>query len=304
MLRQDLSGRSAELRSSRVPFVHARVVLAERPTSAKPGDEAIILGDGTIEGFVGGSCAETTVRDQSLALLYSGEAMMLRITPTAEADQAGKRVVHNPCLSGGTLEVFLEPSLPPPLVVVMGHAPIAEALVSLGAALRYGVIGYDGVIPDDTAALVVASHGRGEQQALEAALAADVAYIGLVASAKRGRAVLESLAVSDEAKARIHTPAGLNLGAGTSEEVALSILAEIVECRPRSLPRRAPAGAGTTGQGGAPPVTVTRAVDPVCAMTIFPGADQPHLEHDGQMVWFCGPGCAEAFAAHPAAYCP
>src|ERR1700684_1477527 len=103
-LRQDLSGRSVELRAARVPFVRARVVLAERPTSAKPGDEAIILGDGTFEGFVGGTCAEATVRDQSLALLASGEAIVVRITPEKEADQPGKRVVHNPCLSGGTLE--------------------------------------------------------------------------------------------------------------------------------------------------------------------------------------------------------
>lgn len=294
MLRQDLSDRSRELRASRVPFVHARVVLAERPTSAKPGDEAIVLGDGTLEGFVGGTCAETTVREQSLAILRSRETMMLRITPVAEADQPGKRVVHNPCLSGGTLEVFLEPSVPPPLVLLVGHAPIAEALRSIGTALRYDVQGYDGALPDDTAALIVASHGRGEEQALAAALNAGVPYVGLVASAKRGQAVLAGLEVSNELKSLIHTPAGLDLGANTSEEVALAILAEIVASRPRSQP---PAASLPT-----PPVAADRSTDPVCGMVVFPDHDQLHLEHDGHTVWFCGRGCLDAFAANPAVY--
>ena len=98
-----LHERAQSLRDHRVPFVHARVVLAERPTSAKPGDEALITADGTIEGFVGGQCAESTVRSQSLTLLSSGDSMLLRIAPNPEADQPGKTVVHNPCLSGGTL---------------------------------------------------------------------------------------------------------------------------------------------------------------------------------------------------------
>src|SRR6516165_4200597 len=118
MLRQDLSNRCQELRAARVPFVYARVVLAAQPTSAKPGDEAIVLPDGTMEGFVGGACAESTVRDQSLTLLETGETMVLRITPDPEPEQAGRLVVHNPCLSGGTLELFLEAFEPPPLVVV------------------------------------------------------------------------------------------------------------------------------------------------------------------------------------------
>jgi xanthine dehydrogenase accessory factor len=292
VLRQDLSERSTELRASRVPFVHARVVLAEAPTSAKPGDEAIILGDGTLEGFVGGTCAETTVRDQSLALLATGEALVVRITPTQEADQPGKRVVYNPCLSGGTLEVFLEPSVPVPLVLVVGDAPIAKAIQSIGTALHYSVIIYTGEIPPDTAALVVASHGRGEEEALTAALDARVPYIGLVASARRGRAVLDGLEVSEEGKARIHTPAGLNIGAMTSEEVALSILAEIVTARPRPAPSYRPRSATITAP----------ATDPVCGMTVLPGVDTLHLEEGGRTVWFCGRGCKEAFAAQPAAY--
>jgi len=294
VLRQDLSDRSHELRRARVPFVHARVVVAERPTSAKAGDEAIILADGSLEGFVGGTCAETTVRDQSLASLRSGEAVVLRITPRPEADQPGKTVVHNPCLSGGTLEVFLEPLLPPPLVLVVGQAPIARALAAIGFALRYGVESYDGALPVDTVALVVASHGRGEKRALEAALEAGVPYVGLVASAQRGRAVVDTLAVSDELKAQVHTPAGLDLRARTSEEVALSILAEIVASRPGS-------GGPVLGLE-APVIDDARATDPVCGMAVFPAADGLQVDHDGEVVWFCGPGCLDAFTARPAAY--
>jgi len=296
---QDLARRSLELRAARVPFVHARVVLAERPTSAKPGDEAIILGDGTVEGFVGGTCAEATVRDESLALLRSGETIVLRITPVAEQPQPGKRVVHNPCLSGGTLELFLEPSVPPPLVVVVGSAPIANALLSLGTALRYTVERYTGALPRDTAAVVVASHGRGEEQALSAALAADVPYIALVASARRGRAVLEGLQLTAEEQARVHTPAGLDLGAGTPEEISLSILAQIVATRPRA-PAHPPAPSGAAPPAGAAPAGPM--ADPVCGMTVRPGEHGLHLEHDGRTVWFCGRGCLEAFAASPAMY--
>jgi xanthine dehydrogenase accessory factor len=273
--------------------VYARVVLAERPTSAKPGDEAIILGDGTVEGFVGGTCAESTVRDQSLALLASGEAIIVRITPEEEADQLGKRVVHNPCLSGGTLEVFLEPSLPPPLVLLVGDAPIAKAVQSIGTALHYCIQMYDGDIPPDTAAFVVASHGRHEEDALVAAVAAGVPYIGLVASARRGRAVLDRIAVGDSGKEQIHTPAGLDIGARTSEEVALSILAEIVAAKPRQARPRS---------GHTKPIAAHRVTDPVCGMAVLPGDDALHLEYGGRTVWFCGRGCREAFAARPSAY--
>jgi xanthine dehydrogenase accessory factor len=291
---EDLSHRHGELRAARVPFVHARVVLAERPTSAKPGDEAIILADGTLEGFVGGTCAESTVREEAMALLRTGETLVLRITPVAEADQPGKRVVHNPCLSGGTLEVFLEPALPAPLIVVVGEAPIANALVSIGGAAGYSVEHYYGAVPDDAVALVIASHGRDEEKALAAGLDADVPYIGLVASARRGRAVLDGAGLTDEQRARVRTPAGLDLGARTAEEVAISILAEIVSIRPTRLLAAAPsAGAG------APPAPT---VDPVCGMTVFPDEAGIHLEHAGRAVWFCGRGCLEAFAADPAAY--
>jgi xanthine dehydrogenase accessory factor len=300
MLRQDLSSRSRELRSGRVPFVYARVVFAEQPTSAKPGDEALILEDGSVEGFIGGSCAEATVREQSLALLESGDTLMLRITPVPEEAQPGRTVVHNPCLSGGTLEVFLEAAVPPPLVLVVGQAPIAESLRSLGGALGYELRSFEGPIPPDTAAVVVASHGRGEEGALVAALEAGVRYVGLVASARRGSAVVAGLPVDDEQKRQVRTPAGLDIGARTAAEVALSILADIVQSRRRAPDDTVPVGAArATSATGAEAVA---GIDPVCGMPVAAGDAAVHIEHEGRLVWFCGKGCLQAFTADPSAF--
>jgi xanthine dehydrogenase accessory factor len=304
MLRQDLSNRCRELRAARVPFVYARVVLAEQPTSAKPGDEAIIMPDGTMEGFVGGACAESTVREQSLSLLETGETMMLRITPDPEPDQAGRHVVHNPCLSGGTLELFLEAFEPPPLVLVVGDAPIARALLHMGAQLGYDLRPFDRPVPSDAAAVIVAAHGRGEEPALSAALDAGVPYIGLVASPRRGAAVVAGLEVADELKARIHTPAGLDIGARTAPEVALSILAGIVASHPR--PPSSTGGHGPPHPGAEDGIEgsgrPTLGTDPVCGMTVTTGAEGWQVQHDGRDFWFCGRGCRDAFLANPGAY--
>ena len=282
VIRQDLSQRSASLRSERTPFVHARVVWAERPTSAKPGDEAIVLADGAIEGFVGGECAEATVIRESLAALPGGEPVLLRITPAAEPDQPGKHVVHNPCLSGGTLEIFLEPALPPPLVQVVGDSPTAQALVALGRPLGYSIEPWAGAPAADAAAVVVASHGKGEETALVAALEAGVPYVGLVASRKRGAAVVASLPVGPDLQSRVRSPAGLDIGAATAEEVALSILAEIVAGQPRR------------GREGHPLVAdVCQAVDPICGMTVMITDDALHIDD----VYFCCAGCMKAYQA-------
>ena len=285
-----LADRAAELRAARVPYVHARVVLAEAPTSARPGAEALVLPDGTIEGFVGGTCAESTVRAQGLTLLDSGESLLLRITPEPEPDQNGKLVVHNPCLSGGTLEIFLEPVMPAPAIVVAGSAPVAEALRSLAVQLGWRV-GDDGDL-SSASALVVASHGRDEEATLQAGIAADVPYIGLVASRKRAEAGIGSLGLCAGHAARIHSPAGLDIGARTPPEIALSIMSEIVSLRPR------PSGRPVAESE---PVPGT-AIDPVCGMTVATVESSLHLDRAGKRVWFCGSGCLRAFAAEPGAY--
>ncbi len=279
------------LRTERVPFVHARVVLAERPTSAKPGDEAIVLADGTIVGFVGGQCAVSTVRSQGLEVLASGQSTLIRIAPNPEPAQPGKTVVHNPCQSGGTLEIFMEPVLPVPLIQVLGSSPIAMALASLGHTMGYDLVTWDdnGVATTQLAvvdAVVAASHGDGEEAVLEAAVRAGVPYVGLVASRKRGAAVLATLDLDEEQKARIHTPAGLDISARTPEEVAISILAEIIATRsPSALSKDTP--------------TVATAMDPVCHMDVAMVLTSLHADVDGQTWWFCCAGCQERFTADP-----
>jgi xanthine dehydrogenase accessory factor len=289
----DLSARGVELQRARASYVHARVVAAEKPTSAKPGAEAIVLADGTIEGFVGGACAESTVRAQALALLDSGDTLLLRITPEPEEPRPGSLTVHNPCLSGGTLEIFLEPVIPAPLVIVVGDTPIARALIELAGPLGHAGAVYGGELPADTAAVVIASHGRDEESVLVAALQAEVPYVGLVASRKRGEAVLASIDVCASMKARVHTPAGLDIGARTPEEVALSILAEIISTRPRQSGR--PVGEGA-------PTSTESAIDPVCGMSVVMVDASLHLDHEAGRYWFCGSGCLRAFAADPHAY--
>jgi xanthine dehydrogenase accessory factor len=288
-----LEERAAELRRQRVPFVLARVVLVERPSSARPGDEAIVLADGTIEGFVGGDCAESTVRAQSLALLDSGESVVLRISPTPEQPMPGKLIAHNPCLSGGTLEIFLQPQRPAPLVAVYGDSPIAAAVASIATAAGYE-IAHGADVPADASAVIVASHGRDEAGVLTAALTDGVDYVGLVASPKRGAAVVADLDLDADLKARVVTPAGLDIGARTPQEVAVSILADIVARRPRPTARPLGEKAGASS-----PQTVT---DPVCAMTVLAGETSLHLDHEGRRHYFCGTGCLRAFAAEPARY--
>jgi xanthine dehydrogenase accessory factor len=201
--------------------------------------------------------------------------------------------VHNPCLSGGTLEIFLEPVIPAPLVVVVGDTPIARALLGLVGPLGHAGQAYQGALPADAAAVVIASHGRDEEGVLADALRANVPYVGLVASRKRGAAVLNSLDVCASMTARVHTPAGLDIGARTPEEVALSILAEVISTRPRQSGR-------TVGESS--PSTSETAVDPVCGMSVVMVDASLHLDHEGRRHWFCGSGCLRAFAADPGAY--
>lgn len=287
-MRQGMSARVLELSAGRVPFVHATVVRAQVPSSAKPGDDAVVLMDGTIEGFVGGQCAETSVRMAALGALSRNETVLLRVLPGDAApfpESPGAQVVVNTCLSGGALEIFLRPVLPPPLVQIVGGTPVADALVAIADALDYATAPFGGS-PQNAAAVVVASHGKDEHVAIRAALDAGVPYIALVASQKRGAAVLDELDLTAEQRARVKTPAGLDIGARTAAEVALSILAEVVQ----------------SVRSGARPVAVAprTALDPVCGMTVTIAPDTPHATVGGVDVWFCNPGCRDHYASQRA----
>lgn len=281
-----ISERAQQLRDARTPFVHATVVRAEQPTSARAGDEAILLADGTIEGFVGGQCAQNSVRKAALGALQAGESVLLRVLPDGDLhfpEAPGACVVVNPCLSGGSLEIFLTPQLPAPLIRIYGETPIADALIRL-----CGVLGYDARRDTDladTSAVVIASHGGPEAETIRAALDHGVGYIGLVASKVRGASILSGLELTDEELPRIHTPVGVPIGAKTPPEIAVAIAAELIAAlRDGSLTRAVPSEA----------VPVS-AVDPVCGMTVSIGPDTEHLQFAGADYWFCCSGCRTAF---------
>jgi len=305
MMTAALSRRAQELAAAGVGFVTATVVRVQSPTSVEAGSVALVLGDGTIEGFVGGECAGHSVRLYSLQALQSGEPVLLRILPDpVEGDvgpagaevssEEGAVTVQNPCLSGGAIEVFLEPALPAPRVLVVGDTPIAGAVRQIGAELGLELVAVDRDGPDPGTgdlALVVAAHGRDELHALRAGLESGVPYVGLVASRKRGAGVIDELradGVPEQLLERIDVPAGIEIGARTAEEIALSILAKIVTVR-RAEPATAPATPVS-----APPAS---AVDPICGMTVAVVASTPSVQHDGETVYFCCEGCKSKFEA-------
>jgi xanthine dehydrogenase accessory factor len=238
-----LTRKAEELASSRAPFVVATVVRVERPASVEPGNVGLVQADGTIDGFIGGHCAQHSVRLHALEAIESGTPLLLRIVPDGPEDpvrEEGAVTVTNPCLSGGAIEMFLEPVLPAPRVLVAGESPIVAALRSLGPSVGLEIVAAqdirDGVLRPsaDDLALVVAAHGDDEVATLRAGLEAGVRYVGLVASPRRGAAVLDELraeGVAEEALHRLDTPAGLDIGARTPAEIALSIVARIVEVR-------------------------------------------------------------------------
>jgi xanthine dehydrogenase accessory factor len=296
MIRRQLIKRVQQLGDERVPFVLATVVRARRPTSVRAGDSAVVLGDGTIEGFVGGDCATSSVRLHSRKALETGEPVLLRLVPGDSEDTLRGDAVHgtviverNPCLSGGALEIFLEPQLPAPRIVVIGDAPIARALAEIAGAAGYDVAASDAEQaqpgPGDTA-VVVASHGSGEEAVLAQALSAGVPYVALVASRARGAAVRAALDVPDELRRQLHTPAGMDIGARTPAEIAIAILAQLV-----AEHHAPPASAPVPAVGATAPVT-----DPVCGMEVAATDATPHLDAPGGRVYFCSSGCRDTYA--------
>ena len=303
MISAALSRRADELATAGVAYVTATVVRAQSPTSVEAGNVALVLGDGTIEGFVGGACAEHSVRAYALQALQGGEPVLLRILPSAEAgaqDAAAEGVagedgavtVQNPCLSDGAIEVFLEPSVPAPRVLVVGETPIAGAVLRIGAELGLDAVGVNGGCLDPRPgdlALVVAAHGRDELDALRRGLESGLPYVGLVASVKRGAGVIDELrgdGVSPELLARIDVPAGIAIGARTPAEIALAILARIVAVRRASAPVRPAVSA-----------SAATAVDPICGMVVAAVPGTLSVQDGDETVYFCCEGCRATFEA-------
>lgn len=316
----DPLARAVELRERRKPFVLATVVACRPPTSAYPGAKAIIRPGGAFSGWVGGSCAQPLVLREALAALDDGRPRLLRISPDPPPPgESGEGVVDlaMTCESQGALEIYVEPVLPRPELVVIGETPLAEALCRAGTLAGFDVVVSDpgatgerfpeaGRIETDLKAaarrvgagsyVVVATQGQYDEDALAAVLGSGAAYVGLVASPRRAASVLEYLRESgfgpDELEC-LRCPAGLELGAVTPAEIALSIAAELLKAR-RSAPRP---GAGPGPEDGA-----AAPLDPVCGMEVDPASARYVSEHEGRPVYFCAAGCRERFEREPGRY--
>jgi xanthine dehydrogenase accessory factor len=289
MGREDIIVRAGRLAEEGKPYVLATVVRVERPASTRPGDRALVLPDGSLEGWVGGACSEPIVIREALRTLAEGEPRLVRIGPPDSAGDAPADVVvaESSCASEGTVEVLVEPQLPKPALVVVGDGAAALTLAELARTIGWRVTTE---LSADAEAVVVATMGHADEETLEAALAGGAGYIGLVASAKRASVVLGALrerGVDEAALARVRSPAGLDLGSATQPEIAVAILAELVAWR------------HTRPTATAPPL---EAIDPVCGMTVaIEGAGEP-VVYEGVSYWFCNPGCRSRFEADPARY--
>ncbi|GIK56998.1 MAG: YHS domain-containing protein [Chloroflexi bacterium] len=253
----DFFAKAHELVQAGVPFVTAVVVRSEKPTSGKPGDKAIITADGVMFGWIGGSCAQPTVVKEALNALRADEARLIRLStePEAQTARAGVLDLQMTCFSGGTLEIYLEPQQPRPRLLVVGALPVAQALVTLGRAMNYQVVAVDvdgageAVMSADVVLtsldevvgqirpftyIVVATHGNYDELALTKILPAQPTYVGLVASPTRAEAVRDYLlmqGITETELLPLKAPAGLDIQARRGDEIALSIMAEIVQRR-------------------------------------------------------------------------
>jgi xanthine dehydrogenase accessory factor len=285
------------------PCALATVVRTEPPTSARPGDKAVITADGRLRGWIGGSCSEPVVRREALRALAEGTPQLVTIVGGDEVRQTRKRgelMVATTCPSGGSLDVFIEPRLPKPLLVVFGESPAAHTIVRLADLTGFRTRGVSQgeveslEIPPGEGYAVVATMGHYDEDALEAALSRPDFDVNLIASARRAAAVRQELhrrGLDEQTVARVHTPAGKMRGA-TQEEIALLALADIVAAR-----RKRVASPATVD-----PSPVTFATDPVCGMTVDPLTATNKTVHDGRRYWFCSAGCAAEFEKEPARY--
>ncbi len=316
---------AAELARRGEPFALATVVWRQGPSSSQPGARAIITADGELHGWIGGACAEPVVIREARNVIATGAARLLLLgSPEQfgyvgeEAEQpAGMTFVPIACHSEGALEVFIEPMLPVPHLVVIGDSPMASMLAELARSLGWqaDLTAGEDFTQDGAGArslVVVATQGHDDEAVLERAVAARPAYVGLVASRRRGAAVLGYLAdrgADPEALAKVRVPAGLDLGRTTHQEIAVAILAELVQLRAAGQLQAQASAAGpvqaqasAAGRLQAQASAAAQAADPVCGMTVEIGAASRAAAYQGTTYYFCSAGCQQAFETDPAAY--
>jgi len=328
---------AGELTRRGQPFALATVVWRQGPSSGQQGSRAIITADGDLHGWIGGACAEPTVIRVAREVITEGTPRLLLLgTPEqfGAAIPEGMTVVAISCQSEGALEVYIEPVLPTPHLVIVGRSPMAQTLADLARALDWRATVIDGASfaaadAGEHSMILVATQGHGDEEALMQAIAARPAYVGLVGSHRRGAAVLGYLAdrgVPADQLGRVRVPAGLDLGRTSHREIAVAVLAELVQLRAsgalvagpstRQFSRPATGRADTPATGGAGssatgepaggrasgPGGPAQATDPVCGMTVAATAVSLPQEHDGVTYYFCSAGCRSQFGQQPAAH--
>jgi xanthine dehydrogenase accessory factor len=310
---------ASELARARRAFALATVVWRRGPNSGRVGSKAIVFADGTVQGWLGGACSEPVVVREALAALADGRPRLCFLGSDDDfgaLTRDGMAIVPMACANEGALEVYVEPFVPGPHVVVVGRSPAVHALTLQARALGWDVVvvDQDGQ-PDDhplpelvrttlsfddlgvgpASAIVIATQGHYDGAALRAALATEAGYIGVVAATRRAESLLADLATDGadtDAIARVHAPAGLDLGSIDHVEIAVAILADLV-ARRAAGEWRAVAAPGAAGED---------ATDPVCGMTVIVDSARHHLERHGRVFWFCSEGCRRAFARDPSAF--
>jgi xanthine dehydrogenase accessory factor len=311
-VKRELLELAVELSRRGEPFALATVVARRSPMSAQPGDTALVTRGGGFHGWVGGSCTRPTVIAQALEALADHQPRLVALDPDPESHRRpGLTVFPMTCHSGGSVEIHIQPVLPPPELVVFGASPTARALVRLGEAMGYRVHavepdadestfpGADRVVTSPAALelarrplyAVVATQGEWDEEALRAAAAHAPDYLAVVASPRRFAQMRALLAPSipEALLARVKNPAGLAIGAKLPEEIALGILAEIVKERAEARPQ-------------APAAPAAEVRDPVCGMNVRPEPGAPRAEHGGRTYHFCCGGCQQRFVAAPERY--
>jgi len=313
--------KAGALLAQNVPFALATVVRRERPTSGEPGDKAIITSDGEFLGWIGGSCAQPTVLQEAKKAIADGEPRLVVLTPNLdEESREGVELYRMTCYSGGTMEIYIEPYLPAPQLLLCGASPAAEALVKIGAAVGFKVILMDPsateekfsaaemvlprIEPEKLASTreryaVVATNGNWDEEAIKALLPLSPNYLGLVASKKRFQQILKELrddGVAQEKLDLIKCPAGIDMPARTFPEVALSIIAEIVILR-RSQEKQA-----AVVRGSVEPSVAPLAEDPVCHMKVDPQTAAGNFLFAGITYYFCNRHCKNSFEKDPRKY--
>ena len=309
--------RAADLEKKSIPFAIATVIDTIAPTSAKPMAKAIITADGKMEGWIGGGCAKDSVIDEALHCLKTGMSSVLRLSPQqfSDGNVSYKKEIFLMCESGGTLEFHIEPVLPMTKLVIYGSTPAVEALAKMGEILDYEIYALapgiseidlpDGVIKKEEfsaiegqCVAVVAAQGEGDLRALKAAIASKPEFLSLIASKKKSKSLLKQLAndgIRQDEIDSIKFPAGLDIGAVTPQEIAVSIIAELVQQKMAKAHEDKIILEVSEPNNGKPK-------DPICGMLVDPLTADHSSDYEGITFYFCCGGCKERFETEPAAY--